>query len=140
MCRLATKTITALPRLLEEWVAERRVFDTLAVRNELRRRVPDEDIRYGDVFDEVWHAFRKGRFVGYIVRTKVVKTPTGDDTTVEYVPSEGVVLQRVRVAWDRADWAIREKTADEAIARGDVTEPLTGDATIGALHRAAGRA
>lgn len=141
MCRLAMKTITALPRLLEEWVVARRVFDTLAVRDELRRRVPDEDIRYGDVFDEVWQAFRKGRFADYIVRTKLVATTTGEDTTVEYVPAEGVVLVKVRRAWDRAKWAIMERTADKAIARGDVVGPFkTSTAALAALHRGAGRA
>ncbi|GEM_PF-3843896 len=94
MCMLAKKTVAALPHLVEEWVAARSVFDALAVRNELRRRVPDEDIRYGDVFDEVWHLFRKGKFAGYIMRTKLVKTATGEDTTVEYVPTELFLIER----------------------------------------------
>lgn len=101
MCMLAAKSAAELPRILAEWTRERRAFDALAVRDELRRRVPDEDVRYGDVFSEIWHAFRKGGLRDYVVRTKLVMVDSRAETTVEYVPAETTVLKRVLQAWDR---------------------------------------
>lgn len=111
MCMLAKTVKTELGRVLAEWVAERRTFDTLAVRDELRRCCPKEDVRYGDVFPEIWHAFRKGELAGYIVRTKQVATPTGIGTTVEYVSAEVAVLAKVRQAWEAANEAAAARRA-----------------------------
>lgn len=74
-------------------------FDTLAVRNQLRAKAGlGVDISYGDVFSELWHYYRKGKFAQpYIIHTKLVSA--GLETTVEYVPAAEVVLKKVRERW-----------------------------------------
>jgi hypothetical protein len=99
MC-ITDNVSAALDTLLATWTKKGRIFDTLAVRDELRRTLPDANITYTDIFPEIWHRFRKGTFVqAYLIRTKQVEAANGMETTVEYLPVEGVVLKKVRDAW-----------------------------------------
>jgi hypothetical protein len=102
---LVAATHTHSAPLLKSWTKAGKVFDTLAVRDALRERcAPKANVTYREVFPEVWHRFHEGRFLQpYLVRTKVVDLPDHKaDTTVEYVPEEGVVFKRVADKWHAA--------------------------------------
>lgn len=77
-------------------------FDAHLVRDRMREETTDS-ILYGDVFSELWHAYRKrrGPFASmrqYVIRTTVCAAGT---VVAEYVPAEGTVLKKVLRRWGR---------------------------------------
>jgi len=108
MCMWTQGTRTTFETVITKMVLTGKPFDTLAVRDQMRTAVGlGTDINYNDVFSELWHYYRKGKFVQpYLVRTKtvVIDTANGDTTvTVEYVPEAGTVLKKVREQWATAN-------------------------------------
>lgn len=103
MCLWNDKTREKFVQLATQLSADGTVFGALEFRNQLRTLVgPAEPINYGDVFSELWHYWRKGKFAQpYIIRTKTVPTPGDlpDEVTVEYWPENGVVLKKVAASW-----------------------------------------
>lgn len=103
MCMWETTTRSKFEDLVADLTEQHIPFDALAVRNQLRAKVGlGVDVSYGDVFNELWHYYRKGKFAQpYIIRTKLVSA--GLEHTVEYVPASETVLKKVRQNWADAD-------------------------------------
>lgn len=82
-----------------------RSFSPMTVRDELRKAVGGTvDVRYGDVFSELWHYYRKGHFAQqYLIRTLTVLANGKPEISVEYVPATSTVLKKVLEQWVKDD-------------------------------------
>jgi hypothetical protein len=125
MCTWAQSIRTEFEGVVTKLTQAGLAFDTLAARNALRAAVVQQGafeasaelaITYNDVFSELWHYYRKGKFAQpYLIRTKtvVIDTANGDTTvTVEYVPTVQVTLKKVREQWESVDAKARLDAMD----------------------------
>lgn len=91
MCLWSNTVQQVFEESIAELVKDEQPFDVLTLRNIMRRRVPNENILYNEVFSELWHYYRKGNFkVPYFIRLKEVAPLDGAPepvVTVEYVPA-----------------------------------------------------
>lgn len=86
--------VEVLEDVLTTFVLNRASFDALEVRDEIRRRLPDEDVRFLEVKHEALAAFERGLVPGYVIDTKVVMVDDAPKSVIVFNPRSQYEITR----------------------------------------------